>query len=70
MCRSPPGGRRGARRLPESGEELAAADPGNVMWQTDLVVSHYKMAVASEAKRENLAEALSILRRLDAAGTL
>jgi hypothetical protein len=40
------------------------------MWQTDLVVSHYKMAVASEAKRENLAEALSILRRLDAAGTL
>jgi tetratricopeptide (TPR) repeat protein len=51
-------------------EKLDATDPGNVMWQTDLVVSHVKMAVASDEKRENFDEALSILRRLDAAGTL
>jgi len=50
------------------GDKLAAADPGNAGWQTDLVVSYYKIASVSETKEPNLAKALEILRRLDAVG--
>jgi hypothetical protein len=49
---------------------LALKDPGNVLWQTDLVVSLYKVASIGGEPAANLAEALAILKRLDVAGTL
>ncbi len=51
-------------------EKLAAADPGNALWQTDLVVSLYKVSTVGEAKEANLAKELDILRRLDAIAAL
>jgi hypothetical protein len=49
---------------------LAQKDPSNVQWQTDVVVSLYKLAGAGDNPRANLIEALAILKRLNAAGTL
>ena len=34
---------------------LAAIDPGNVSWQTDLVVSLYKIAIMAEGERKQAA---------------
>jgi hypothetical protein len=51
---------------------LAKTDPGNVQWQTDVVVSLYKIAGVSEGARRTDAvnEALGILGRLKAQGAL
>jgi tetratricopeptide (TPR) repeat protein len=49
---------------------LARNHPGNVLWETDLVVSLYKIACVGGETEANLSEALAILKRLDAAGTL
>ena len=51
---------------------LAGLDPGNVSWQTDLVVSLYKIAIMAdgERKRTALDEAIKIVERLDAEGKL
>ena len=51
---------------------LAAVDPGNVQWQTDLVVSLYKIAILADGDRKSAAvdEALKIVEQLDAAGKL
>ena len=32
---------------------LAAADPGNVQWQTDLVVSLYKVAILADGEKKS-----------------
>ena len=46
--------------------KLAAADPGNAGWQSDLVVSLYKVSTASEPPRARavLREALAIVEAL------
>jgi tetratricopeptide (TPR) repeat protein len=49
---------------------LTQKDPGNVLWQTDLAISLHKVASAGDEPEANLAEAIAILKRLDAAGTL
>jgi hypothetical protein len=51
---------------------LAAIDPGNVSWQTDLVVSLYKIALMAEGERRQAAldEAITMVERLDAEGKL
>ena len=51
---------------------LAAVDPGNVQWQTDLVVSLYKVAILADGEKKSGAvdEALKIVEQLDAAGKL
>ena len=51
---------------------LAAIDPGNVSWQTDLVVSLYKIAIMAEGERKQAAldDAIKIVDRLDAEGKL
>jgi tetratricopeptide (TPR) repeat protein len=49
---------------------LAQKDPGNVQWQTDLVGSLYNLATVGDAPKANLTQALTILKRLDAAGKL
>jgi len=51
-------------------EKLVAADQGNTQWQTELVVSLYKIAGFGEGRDANLNRSLEILRRLDAAGAL
>ncbi len=50
---------------------LAARDPNNVVWQTDLVVSAWKLTEAGvKDKRQHLASGLAILKRLDGEGKL
>lgn len=49
---------------------LVALDPSNTEWQRDLVISLVKVANAGNNPRESFAEALVILKRLDAAGEL
>jgi hypothetical protein len=44
---------------------LAAADPGNALWQTDLVLGLYQVARLGDNARANLSRALEILQRLD-----
>ena len=56
-----PGRRRGA---------LAARDPSNVVWQTDLVVSAWKLASAGAPEAARHANGLAILKRLHAEGRL
>ena len=43
---------------------LAAADPSNTQWQTNVVVSLFKLARAGDDPRGRLNEALAILNRL------
>jgi hypothetical protein len=43
---------------------LAAKDPGNAQWQTDVVVSLVKVARVGDDPRPRLSEALTILTRL------
>jgi tetratricopeptide (TPR) repeat protein len=51
-------------------ETLAASHPGRVRWQTDLVVNLFKLAQLGDEPLARLQQALAILRRLEAAGTL
>ncbi len=69
------GDRDGALKAFNDGLEirkaLAARDPANVVWQTDLVVSGWKLASAGAADAaRHLAEGLAILKRLHAEGRL
>ena len=51
--------------------QLVAADPNNVQWQGDVVVSLWKLATATSdrsAKRSILHEALGLVERLEAQG--
>ena len=56
--------------------KLAADDPGNAGWKTDLVVSLYKVSITLMADNKfqmainNFAEAVGILKTLDAKGKL
>ena len=47
-------------------EALAAADPGNVLWQADLVVNFYRISMVSEpaVARAALRRAITILDML------
>ncbi len=53
-------------------QKLAAADPSNTQWQTDIVVSCWKIANLGEAagtvayRRSLLEKGLSILKKLEA----
>jgi hypothetical protein len=50
---------------------LAARDPNNVVWQTDLVVSAWKLAQAgAHDARGHVGNGLAILKRLDGEGKL
>ncbi len=49
---------------------LAQKNPGNIEWQISFVISLYNLADAGEDSANNLNQALDILKRLDAAGTL
>jgi tetratricopeptide (TPR) repeat protein len=49
---------------------LAEKDPGNLRWQTDLAISLQKVASAGGEPEVNLAEAIAILKRVEATGTL
>ena len=51
-------------------DKLARSDPGNVQGQTDLIVSHFKLAQAGDTPRENLVRALEIVKRLESEGKL
>jgi hypothetical protein len=69
------GDRDGALKAYKDGldirKQLAARDPNNVVWQTDLVVSAGKLAGAgAKDRRQHLASGLAILKRLDAEGKL
>jgi len=53
--------------------QLAAADPNNLQWQGDVVVSLWKLATATSdrsAKISVLHEALDLVERLEAQGAL
>jgi hypothetical protein len=67
------GDRDGALKAYKDGldiaKQLAARDPANVVWQTDLVVSAWKLAETAEDK-QHLASGLAILKRLYAEGKL
>jgi hypothetical protein len=49
---------------------LAAKYPENVLWQTNLAISLHKVVSAGGEPEANLPEAIAILNRLEAAGTL
>ena len=51
-------------------DRLAKSDPSNVEWQTDFASSLYEVGRLGGGKEANFKEALAILHRLDAAGTL
>ena len=51
-------------------EKLAASHPDRVRWQTDLVVNLFKLAQLGDEPLARLQQALAVLRRLEAAGTL
>ena len=55
----------------EIDKKLAALDPDNAEWQSDVVVSAWKLAEAgAKDKRQHLASGLAILKRLYAEGKL
>jgi tetratricopeptide (TPR) repeat protein len=45
--------------------ERLAADPANVLWQTDLVIALRRLALAGDDSRTRLMKALEITRRLE-----
>jgi hypothetical protein len=53
-------------------EQLAGIDKSNVQWQTDLVVSLYKIATFADGDRKSAAldKALAIVERLEVEGRL
>ena len=60
------------RRASPSPGVSPTSTTGNVQWQTDLVVSLYKIAILADGERKSAAldEALKIVERLDAEGKL
>ena len=54
------------RKASPSVRKLAASDPGNAEWQTDVVVSLYKVSTVSDPPRARAAlrEALAIVEAL------
>ena len=63
---------RPTRRASPSPGISPRIDPGNVQWQTDLVVSLYKIAILADGEKKSGAvdEALKIVEQLDAEGKL
>jgi tetratricopeptide (TPR) repeat protein len=49
---------------------LTVRDPHNVEWQTGLVIALYNLGEAGDDRTVNFTQALDILKKLDAAGTL
>ncbi len=51
-------------------EKLAAGDPGNVLWQRDLIIGHYSLAQAEDDPKAHLEKALAVADALLASGRL
>jgi uncharacterized caspase-like protein len=51
-------------------KQLAAAQPDNMLWQRDLMLAYNDFAYVSDDPKGDLARAIAIAKRLDAAGLL
>jgi len=51
-------------------QQIAASDPDNALWQTELIVSLVQSARAGDEPQAHLEQALALAQKLDAAGKL